>query len=90
MLINWLNEKEGIFGDNTGYLISEFIEKEKICPKLVIEIVEDMALEHFRLDDGRVMMPYKPKTDISLSERFSDELRAHHTFHTGGIRCPKV
>jgi len=89
MLINWLNKNEG-FGDNTSALLTRFIEKEKICPEVVIEIAEEMAKEYFRLDDGRIIMPYKQKINIFLSEQFSDELRAHRTFHTGGILCPKI
>lgn len=88
MVIDWLNENKGAYGSDTGYLMKEFIEKENICPELVIEIMEDMAKENFKLNDGRVIIPYR--TYIFLPEELNNKLRAHRTFHTGGVRCPEI
>lgn len=87
MIIDHLNKSNSM---DLCQLIAEFIENEKICPKLVIDIVTQLADDNIKLDDGRTMQRVSQRIPIDLSERFWSELEAHQTFHTGGIRCPKV
>lgn len=87
-LLDWLNQHENIKGMDTCPLIAEFVEQEKLCPEVVEDIVSDLAANYTRLSGGRMLIPYETQR-AKFSERFSNELLAHHTFHTGGIRCPR-
>jgi len=87
-LLDWLNQHENISGVDSYLLIVEFIEQEKLCPEVVKDILSDLAANYTQLSNGRVLIPFETH-QVNFSERFSDELRAHHMFHTGGIRCPQ-
>ena len=87
-LLDWLNAHENAHGMDTYELLAEFIETEKICPEVVSEIFTELGRNYTKLADGRVLIPFKPMP-VVLSERFSDEVRAHRAFHTGAIRCPR-
>lgn len=87
-LLDWLNSHENCIGMDTYPLLAEFIEKEKICPEVVGETLSDLAMNYTKLANGRVLIPYEP-TQVTFGERFSDELWAHKTFHTGAITCPR-
>jgi hypothetical protein len=52
MIIDYLNKSNSM---DLGQLIAEFIENEKICPKLVIDIVTQLADDNIELDDGRTV-----------------------------------
>ena len=87
-LLDWLNQHENIKGLDSYPLIVEFIEQEKLCPEVVKDILSDLAANYTQLSNGRVLIPFETH-QVNFSERFSDELRAHRMFHTGGIRCPQ-
>lgn len=88
-LIDLFNRNENIFGYDLFPIIQDFIEREKICPSVVAEIVNAMGDEGVELSGGRKMISTLNTYPIEFTGQFYDELWACKHLHTGGIRCPK-
>jgi hypothetical protein len=56
-LINFFDHlPEGVKGYEYMFELKYFIEREKICPELVIQIVDELVAERHVLPDGRYMI----------------------------------
>jgi len=85
-IIELLKANPGATGYDSVLLVRDFIEREKICPQAVIEVLHDLGEEQYSLDDGRICKICKP-VPIIFCDRFTLELWAQKHLHTGGIAC---
>jgi len=85
-IIEHLKANPDAIGYDSVLLVRDFIEREKICPQAVIEVLHDLGEEQYSLDDGRICKICKP-VPIIFCDRFTLELWAQKHLHTGGIAC---
>jgi len=89
MLIEFLDNNEDIKGMRSIQEVQErFVEVNKICPQVIVEIVQELAAEGYKLKDGRRLIK-GPVQDIYTTREFKNELFAHKTYHAGNIICPR-
>jgi hypothetical protein len=85
-LIEMLEANHGVIGYESVLLVRDFIEREKIRPHAVIEVLSELGRENYRLKDGpscRIC----PTMQLTFCDRFTLELWAQKHLQTGGIKC---
>jgi len=85
-LIDQIDSAPGLYGQDGLRLVGEFMEREKICPQAIIEVIHDLRDEDYRFLDGRAIIPCIGAT-IPASEEFDLQVWAQKHLHTGGIKC---
>ena len=85
-LIDHIDSAPGLYGQDGLRLVEEFMEREKICPQAIIEVIHDLRDEDYRFLDGRVIIPCIGAT-IPASKEFDLQVWAQKHLHTGGIKC---
>ena len=85
-LIDHIDSAPGLYGQDGLRLVGEFMEREKICPQAIIEVIHDLRDEDYRFLDGRAIIPCIGAT-IPASEEFDLQVWAQKHLHTGGIKC---
>jgi hypothetical protein len=85
-IIEHLKANPDAIGYDSVLLVRDFIEREKICPQAVIEVLHDLGEEQYSLGDGRMCMISNP-APITFCDRFTIELWAQKHLHAGGIKC---
>jgi len=56
-LIDHIDSAPGLYGQDGLRLVGEFMEREKICPQAIIEVIHDLRDEDYRFLDGRAIIP---------------------------------